>query len=143
MFYMSLLCAVQILSYHFSSAIISSANIFDKILLNCIISMTQGCAVPWSGDFEKQIVCPVEQAVIVKLLYTFGVGGKTPLFSMYHQIACQLDPLLGWKWRNFLAFISIVLCKVNPEKFKNLNIPPNIYHCMLQENKITIFVEKT
>lgn len=85
--------------------------------------MTQGCAVPWSGDFEKQIVCPVEQAVTVKLLSTFRVGGKTPLFSMYYRIACQLDPLLGWKWRSFLAFISTVLCKVNPEKFKNLKSP--------------------
>lgn len=117
MFYMILLFAVQILSYHFSSVIISSANIFDKILLNCIISnMTQGCAVSWARDFENQIVCPVEQAVIVKLLYAFGGGGETPLFSMYYQIACQLEPLPGWKWESFLAFINIVMCKVNPEK---------------------------
>lgn len=57
--------------------------------------MTQGCAVPWSGDFEKQIVCPVEQAVTVKLLSTFGVGGKTPLFSMYYRIAVNWIPYLG------------------------------------------------
>lgn len=54
MFYVIFLFAVQILScrFFFPPMIISSANIFDKILLNCIISnMTQGCAVPWSGDF--------------------------------------------------------------------------------------------
>lgn len=47
------------------------------------------------GDFEKEVVCPVEQAVIVKFLYTFGGGRERPLFSMYYQIACQLDPLPG------------------------------------------------
>lgn len=51
---------------------------------------------------------------------------------MYYQIACQLDPLPGWKWKSFIEFINIVMCKVNREKIKNLNIPPpNIYHCML------------
>lgn len=68
------------------------------------------------GDFEKEVVCPVEQAVIVKLLYTFGGGRERPLFSMYYQIACQLDPLPGWKWKSFFAFINIVMCKVDPEK---------------------------
>lgn len=39
-----------------SSALISSSNIFDKIVLNCIIDvMTQGCAVLWSGAFKTKL----------------------------------------------------------------------------------------
>lgn len=52
---MIFLFVVQFLSYiFFSLTLISSANIFDEMLLNCIISiMTQGCAVLWSGSFLK------------------------------------------------------------------------------------------
>jgi hypothetical protein len=46
---------------------------------------------------------------------------------MYYQIACQLDPLPGWKWKSFIEFINIVMCKVNREKIKNLNIPPQTF----------------
>lgn len=56
--------------------------------------MTQGCAVPWSGDFEKQIVCPVEQAVIVKLLYTFGGAEKHLYFQCITRFPVNWIPYL-------------------------------------------------
>ena len=61
--------------------------------------MTQCCAVPWSRDFENQIVCPVEQAVIVKLYMHLEGVGKHLYFQCITRLPVNWIPYLNGNGR--------------------------------------------
>lgn len=94
--------ATVFLQIFFSS---SRAQVFDKILLNCIISIvTQGYVIPGLKHFKNPncLSCGADSNFVSKLLYTFG--GKYFIFTVYHLIFMsilsqaasrhQLDPFL-------------------------------------------------
>lgn len=85
---------MQFLGYCFSSDfffLISSAQVFDKILFNCIVSIvTQGYAIPGLEHFKNPtcLSCGAGSDFASKLLYTFGE--KYFIFTVYCQILMSI-----------------------------------------------------